>query len=367
MLGTLVGLELNCARPQKDATAPPERCTVTGESATSFEWGKKYYRLSMVDDKSRPYVARLTKKGAPRLACVMRIYCVPPRLELSDNDYLPLHEEIAKCWRDASFYVREVLFSQPGMYLLEFALSGDDLDSMFASSPAPLRYTCTVARGAAHIHRPMSSQQKRKQRHKQKQTQKPKRARTGTEEQIDATRARRQKKARASGKLVLSEPLLKCVVADWTSVMQRGEVAPLPCSAERSVDAILARFAAHIAASRKSQREDSTAGGLIAAVPHLLERFLHTTVLFHSEGDGAPQGAAVPRESECDRYDVFCDLLKSEEQRTLSAPLDDAKVGDALVGSVLWAPPQPAIYTVPTPWQPNCKVCELELFPSIAA
>ena len=366
MRGTLVGLELDCARPQKSAAPPPARCMVTGESATLFEWGRKYYKLTMIDEESRPYVARLTKKGAPRLTCAMRIYSPPPPQGLGDaqstgrrgaDRHFLLHEEVAKCWRDASFYVREVLFKQPGVYALEFELCGEDLGAMFASSPAPLRYTCTVARGEAHTHRAMPSQQTQKRKQKLKPKPKPKRARTDAEEQIDATRARCQK-ARATGKLVLSESLLKCVVADWTSVVQRGEVAPLPCSADQSVDAILARFAAHVAASRKSQREDSTAG-LIAAVPHLLERFLHTSVLFHSAasgrsrstprsaagrsvahggdsgatGDmagargGARRSVAVPRESECDRYAIFYDLLKSEEQRTLSVPLDDAKNG----------------------------------------
>ena len=343
MLGTLTALALD-DRANKDARPPPTSCSIKKDhKLLTFRWGRNFFRVQMIDDQLRPHI-RAAKANRLDIRLTMRIYCTPlggvdARARRAQrgglSHLLLLHEEVAPCWKDGSFFIREVLFTQSGSYTIEMVVDGADVDVAFAEPPLPIRFRCRVHIGDTNTQL-LAAPAKLKL----------KRPRSEKERTEDAALTRR-KKARESGKLCLSEPLLKCILSDWTRVVQNGETASLPCDESKSIDAILGRFKAHLAlqqpkGGRRSpvSREDPEAS-LIVALPELLDEFLVTKILFHDA-----EGACADEADECTKYIKYVDKVMNDEQRR-SRALSAALEGDALIGTVLWAPPQAALYSDP--------------------
>lgn len=115
----------------------------------------------------------------------------------------------------------------------------------------------------------------------------------------------------------------------------------------KSIDAILGRFKAHLALQQPkggrrppAGREDPVAD-LIVALPKLLDEFLVKKILFHDA-----EGSCADEADECTKYIKYVDKVMNDERRR-SGALSAALKGDALIGTVLWAPPQAALYGDP--------------------
>ena len=221
MLGTLTALALDDRA--KDAAAPPSSCSIKKDhKLLTFRWGRNFFRVLMVDDQLRPHI-RAAKADRLDIRLTMRIYFRPhggsnARAPVGSLSHLQLlHEEVAPCWKDGSFFIREVLFVQFGSYTIEMVVDGADVALAFAEPPLPMRFRCRVRVGDTNTQLLTAPA-----------TRKLKRPRSEKERVEDAALTRR-KKARESGQLYLSEPLLKCILSDWTRVVQNGETASLPC------------------------------------------------------------------------------------------------------------------------------------------